>query len=78
MVKKISCKIISSKPLIHKGDVSPHINMQNNNHHKVDKNTACGSQAGYTHDFLTYSNSLNISKGFVHEDSIGEILDCYA
>jgi len=76
--KKISCKIISSKPLINREEVSPDSNKQSNNYHKVNDNTAGSPQANFTHNSFTYSHSLGTVKESVNKGINGQFLDCYA
>jgi len=78
MVKKISCKVISSKPLINRGDILPYINKPNNNRQKVDNNAASDPQISHTRNLFTYSHSLNMEKKCIDAGLIGQLLDCYA
>jgi len=78
MVKKISCRVISSKPLINRSEVSLHIKKPNNTHHRVDNKAARTPQVNYTRNLFTYSHSLDMVKECINTGLIGQFLDCYA
>jgi hypothetical protein len=78
MIKRIQCRVISSKPFVSRGEDSPHINKLNRPHHRIDSDSAGYTQVNNCRNVLTYSCSSDIAKGSDGFKPIGQVLDCYA
>ena len=78
MVKRIQCRVISSRPFIGRSGDSPHINKLNRNIHRIDSDSVGDTQVNNCRNIFNYSCSSDIAKGSVGFEPIGQILDCYA
>ncbi len=77
MVKRISCKVICSKPLSNKSEILQYINKLSNNRHRIDNTAAREPQVNHTRNSFTNSQPLDMIKESIDNRLIGQILDYY-
>ncbi len=73
MVKRISCKVICSKPLSNKSELLQYINKLR----RINNAAAGEPQVNDTRNSFTYSQPLDIIKESIHDRPIGQHLDYY-
>ena len=78
MAKKISCQVVRSVSLSKSGDALLHAYQSNNNLHKIDDVIAVSVRARHTHNPVTYTARLDITRVSIDNSPTGRTLDCYA
>ena len=77
MIKRISCRVVSSVPLGRSSDALRHAGQPNSEHHKISNAAAVNIRAGHNGTAITYTGRLDIAGVSIGDSPIGQILDCY-
>ena len=77
MIKRISCRVVSSKPLGKSSDALRHVRQPGNEHHKISDAAAVNIHARHNSTPVTYTGRLDIAGVSIDDSPIGQILDCY-
>jgi len=76
MVKRISCRVIGSVPLIEGSGALRHSSRSNDKHHKRS-NTVTANVSDPSNS-VVHTGRLDITREFADDGLVGQILDCYA
>lgn len=77
MIKRISCRVVSSVPLDRSSDALRGARQPDNKHHKISNAAAVNIHAGHNSTVVTYTGRLDIAGVSIGDSPIGQILDCY-
>ncbi len=77
MIKRISCRVVSSVPLGKSSDALRHAGQPNNEHHKISNAAAVNILARHSSTPVSYTGRLDIAGVSIGDSPIGQILDCY-
>jgi hypothetical protein len=73
MIKKIPCRIVSSKPLDKVSNTLFYVRTSNNPHHRINRIF----NDKYIGNLITYTRLLEITTASMDNIQAGRILDCY-
>ncbi len=77
MVKKISCRVVSSVPLGKSGEALRHVWGSNNKRHRVGDIVAVNIPVRHAGGLVTYTSRFGIARALIDNGPMGQILDCY-
>ena len=77
MIKRISCRVVSSVPLGKSSDALRHAGQPNNEYHRIGDAAAVNICARHNGTVVTYTGRLDIAGVSIGDSPIGQILDCY-
>lgn len=77
MIKRISCRVVSSVPLGRSGDALRDARQPGNEHHEISNAAAENIHSRHNGTFVTYTDRFDIAGVSVGDSPIGQILDCY-
>ena len=77
MVKRISCRVVSSVALGKSSDVLRRGGRSDNKHHRVGDIVVMSVPARCAGNWVTYMGQFGVARVFIDDGPIGQILDCY-
>jgi len=74
MIKRISCRVVRTEPVVKSINALQHASRSNHSHHKIGE---ANFHYKSTNDTFIYTRILEITSISIKNSLAGQILDCY-